>query len=145
MKKWTTSHESSWQARFHHININLLRSSFWTPKIQRHLWSCLIYNVDNDTREEELGIESVCTGTFRKIFFMNYFCTYILQKTNFFRKRKKPMTYNVAIIIIFCSPPQKIFIFLCALERIKLLWNDFLKMIFVLSWFLSLVHSSKIH
>ena len=39
--KWTTSHESSRQARFCEYEYFLLRSSSWTPKIQRHPRWCL--------------------------------------------------------------------------------------------------------
>ena len=55
------------------------------------------------------------------------------------------MKYNVVRKIIFCSPPQKIFIFICALKLIKFIFKLFLKMMLVPRGILSLVNSSIIH
>ena len=45
-----------------------------------------------------------------------FFCTFHTKT----RKMMKPMKYNIVRIIIFCLAHQKIFIFLCVLEKIKL-------------------------
>ena len=50
-----------------------------------------------------------------------------LHKSLFFRKRKKPMKYNVVRSIIFCSTLQKIFIFLDIYDWIKLPLSAFRK------------------
>ena len=45
IKKWTTLHENSRRARFHHIIIFFLEF-FWPPKIQRHPeWCLLLKNI----------------------------------------------------------------------------------------------------
>ena len=63
----------------------------------------LKYDVANDTKEEELGIESVCTFNKKSVSLTLFVHT--LFRSLFFRKRKTPMKFNV----IFCWSRQLTF------------------------------------
>ena len=148
IKKWTTSHENLRLAQFHYKNINLLRSSFWTPKSKVTV-DCvypyeLKYNVANDTKEEELRIESAWTSTFNKTYLTNYFCKYIAQN-HLFQKKDKANEIQRSQNIYFFVHHLRRYLYLYALWRESIALKCFLKMMFVLSGFLSLVHSSKTH
>ena len=91
-------------------------------------------------RRNSVWTEIQCSQLYKRRIFGNRIRTYLknkstswnifvrtLHKILFFRKIKKSMKYNVFRTIIFCSPPQNIFIFLCALEKIKFLWSTFRK------------------
>ena len=98
--------------------------------------------------KKKVWTEIWCSQRYKRIRIVNIIRTYLKQKIYswtlfvrslhkifFFRKKNKPMKYNLARTIIFCSSCQKIFIFLCDLEQIKLLQSAFQKWYFYLEEF----------